>query len=216
MKKQSLILMLCLVSAVFSTRGMAQNTIVLREDNIEDIIKAMTVEEKVGLLVGSQEHMMPGAAGNTRAIERLGIPMTILCDGPAGLNIEPKREGTDQTFFCTGFPTGTAMACSWDIALMEYMTTAMGNEVLEYGADVILAPGINLHRNPLCGRNFEYFSEDPLLSGKMAAAFVRGIQSNGVGTSVKHYAANSQEINRRENDARISDRALRELYLKNF
>ena len=216
MKKQGLILMLCLMCALFATKGMAQNTIVLREDNIDDIIKAMTVEEKVGLLVGSQEAMMPGAAGNTRPIERLGIPMTILCDGPAGLNIEPTREGTDQTFYCTGFPTGTAMASSWDIALMEYVTTAMGNEVLEYGADVILAPGMNLHRNPLCGRNFEYYSEDPLLSGKMAAAFVRGIQSNGVGTSVKHFAANSQEINRRENDARISDRALRELYLKNF
>ena len=208
--------MLCLMCALFATKGMAQNTIVLREDNIDDIIKAMTVEEKVGLLVGSQEAMMPGAAGNTRPIERLGIPMTILCDGPAGLNIEPTREGTDQTFYCTGFPTGTAMASSWDIALMEYVTTAMGNEVLEYGADVILAPGMNLHRNPLCGRNFEYYSEDPLLSGKMAAAFVRGIQSNGVGTSVKHFAANNQEINRRENDARISDRALRELYLKNF
>ena len=216
MKKQGLILMLCLMCALFATKGLAQNTIVLREDNIDDIIKAMTVEEKVGLLVGSQEAMMPGAAGNTRPIERLGIPITILCDGPAGLNIEPTREGTDQTFYCTGFPTGTAMASSWDIALMEYVTTAMGNEVLEYGADVILAPGMNLHRNPLCGRNFEYYSEDPLLSGKMAAAFVRGIQSNGVGTSVKHYAANSQEINRRENDARISDRALRELYLKNF
>ena len=208
--------MLCLAGAIVATKGVAQNNTVLREDNIDDIIKAMTVEEKVGLLVGSQEAMMPGAAGNTRAIERLGIPMTILCDGPAGLNIEPTREGTDQTFYCTGFPTGTAMASSWDIALMEYVTTAMGNEVLEYGADVILAPGMNLHRNPLCGRNFEYYSEDPLLSGKMAAAFVRGIQSNGVGTSVKHFAANNQEINRRENDARISDRALRELYLKNF
>ena len=208
--------MLCLAGAIVATKGVAQNNTVLREDNIDDIIKAMTVEEKVGLLVGSQEAMMPGAAGNTRPIERLGIPMTILCDGPAGLNIEPTREGTDQTFYCTGFPTGTAMASSWDIALMEYVTTAMGNEVLEYGADVILAPGMNLHRNPLCGRNFEYYSEDPLLSGKMAAAFVRGIQSNGVGTSVKHFAANNQEINRRENDARISDRALRELYLKNF
>ena len=216
MKKQSIILSLCLVCALFATKGTAQNNLVLREDNIEAVLQAMTVEEKVGLLVGSQEEMMPGAAGNTRPIPRLGIPMTILCDGPAGLNIEPKRKGTDQTFYCTGFPTGTAMASSWDVALMEYVTTAMGNEVLEYGADVILAPGMNLHRNPLCGRNFEYYSEDPLLSGKMAAAFVRGIQKNGVGTSVKHYAANNQEINRRENDARISDRALRELYLKNF
>ena len=216
MKKQSIILSFCFVCALFATKGMAQNNLVLREDNIEAVLQAMTVEEKVGLLVGSQEEMMPGAAGNTRPIPRLGIPMTILCDGPAGLNIEPKRKGTDQTFYCTGFPTGTAMASSWDVALMEYVTTAMGNEVLEYGADVSLAPGMNLHRNPLCGRNFEYFSEDPLLSGKMAAAYIRGIQSNGVGTSAKHFAANNQEINRLENDARVGNRALRELYLKNF
>ena len=214
MKKSNLIALLCIA---FSIHSFAQNnTPVLREDNIDEVLQAMTLEEKVGLLVGCQEPMLPGAAGNTRPIERLGIPMTMLCDGPAGLNIDPTRKGTDQTFYCTGFPNGTLMASTWDIALMEYVTNAMGNEVLEYGADVILAPGMNLHRNPLCGRNFEYFSEDPLLSGKMAAAFVRGIQKNGVGTSVKHYAANSQEINRLENDARISNRALRELYLKNF
>ena len=214
MKKTSFIALLCLA---FCFNTVAQNsTPTLREDNIDEVLQAMTLEEKVSLVVGSQEPMMPGAAGNTRPIARLGIPMTVLCDGPAGLNIEPRRKGSDQTFYCTGFPNGTLMASTWDIALMEYVTATMGNEVLEYGADVILAPGMNLHRNPLCGRNFEYFSEDPLLSGKMAAAFVRGIQSNGVGTSVKHYAANSQEINRTENDARISSRALRELYLKNF
>jgi len=213
MKKLSFIVLLCLACCFNS---FSQNTLVLREDNIEEILNAMTVEEKVSLLVGGPGNLVPGAAGYTREIERLGIPMTVLADGPAGLRIQPKRDGTDQTFYCTGFPTSTLLASSWDPELVETVTTAMGNEVLEYGVDVLLAPGMNLHRNPLCGRNFEYYSEDPLLSGKMAAAYVRGIQKNGVGTSVKHFAANNQEINRLENDARVSNRALRELYLKNF
>ena len=217
MNKKNFIIMLCLVCGMaVATTVSAQGKLVLREDNIDEILNAMTVEEKVSLLVGGPGNLVPGAAGYTREIERLGIPMTVLADGPAGLRIQPKREGTDQTFYCTGFPTSTLLASSWDPELMETVTTAMGSEVLEYDVDVLLAPGMNLHRNPLCGRNFEYYSEDPLLSGKMAAAYVRGIQKNGVGTSIKHFAANNQEINRLENDARVSNRALRELYLKNF
>ena len=211
---------LIITMLVCSQTAFAQNANVpvLRSDNIDAVLNAMTVEEKVSLLVGGAGMTpdVPNAAGYTRALSRFGIPLTVLCDGPAGLRIDPKREGTDQTFFCTGFPVGTLSASSWDPAMVERMTTAMGNEVLEYGVDVLLAPGMNIHRNPLCGRNFEYFSEDPVLSGRIAAAYVRGVQSNGVGCSVKHFAANSQETNRLENDARVGERALREIYLKNF
>ena len=215
--KRNFIALLCLSCGLLvATTSFAQKNITLREDNIDEVLKAMTVEEKVSLLVGGSGDLVPGAAGYTRAIPRLGIPMTVLADGPAGLRIQPKREGSDQTFYCTGFPTSTLLASSWDPELVETVTTAMGNEVLEYGVDVLLAPGMNLHRNPLCGRNFEYYSEDPLLSGKMAAAYIRGVQKNGVGTSAKHYAANNQETNRLENDARVGNRALREIYLKNF
>ena len=200
----------------------------LRKDNIDEVLKAMTLQEKATLLVGGARAQIvngvtsgvaaqvPGAAGNTRPIERLGIPGTVLADGPAGLRISPTREGASQTFYCTGFPVGTLLASSWDLSLVEDVTKAMGEEVHEYGVDVLLAPGMNIHRNPLCGRNFEYFSEDPVLSGNMAAAYVKGIQSNNVGVSIKHYAVNNQETNRNEDNARVSERALREIYLKNF
>ena len=223
MKKNFLLLtaMLCTLSLFAQPK--------LRTDNIDEILKAMTLEEKATLLVGggwgsmtagsmtaSSETLVSGAAGTTRPIPRLGVPVTVVADGPAGLRINPTRPGTDKTFYCTGFPVGTVLASTWNMPLVEQLTAAMGNEVKEYGVDVLLAPGQNLHRNPLCGRNFEYFSEDPLLSGKTSAAYVRGVQSNGVGVSIKHYAANSQEVNRQQNDARINPRALRELYLKGF
>lgn len=200
----------------------------LTHDNIDDVLASMTLREKATLVVGSgwgsmiagmtgsSRILVSGAAGTTREIARLGIPHTVLADGPAGLRINPTRKKTERTFYCTAFPVGTAIASSWDTQMVQDMTMAMGNEVLEYGVDVLLAPGMNIHRNPLCGRNFEYFSEDPVLSGNIASAYVKGIQSNGVGVSLKHFAANNQETARQSNDARVDVRALREIYLRNF
>jgi len=201
----------------------------LRKDNIDEVLRAMTLEEKATLVVGSRRSMtqldgitmstsliVPGAAGTTYSIPRLGIPNTVLADGPAGLRISPTREGTQDTFYCTGFPVGEQLASTWNVELIQSVGTAIGNEVHEYGVDVLLAPGMNIHRNPLCGRNFEYYSEDPLLAGYVATAYINGIQSNGVGVSAKHFAANNQETNRMQNDARMSQRALREIYLKPF
>lgn len=203
----------------------------LQPQNVDEVLKAMTLEEKAMLVVGGNRQIasttsngmigghaqrVPGAAGATQAIPRLGIPSTVLTDGPAGVRINPKRDNDPSTYFCTGFPVGTALACTWNTQLVEEVGKCIGNEVLEYGCDVLLAPGMNIHRSPLCGRNFEYYSEDPYVTGKIGAAYVRGVQSQGVGTSVKHFAANSQETNRMGVDEVMSQRALREIYLKGF
>ena len=195
--------------------------------DIDTILSQLTLKEKASLVVGAGYRSMlagmlgakvpvPGAAGMTRAVPRLGIPAIVLSDGPAGVRIEPRRKGSKESFYCTGFPIGSLLSSTWNTEMVEKVGAAIGNEALEYGVDVLLAPGMNIQRNPLCGRNFEYFSEDPLLSGKVAAAYVRGVQAQGVGTSVKHFAANNQETNRMWNDSRVSEEALRKIYLKNF
>ncbi len=201
----------------------------LRADNIDEVLKAMTLEEKAKLLVGGANNffgtgavvggeadLVAGAAGTSPAIPRLGIPATVLTDGPAGVRIDPTRKGTDKTYYATAFPIGSCLASTWNTDLVAKVGEAIGNETKEYRCDVILGPGMNLHRNPLCGRNFEYYSEDPLLTGKIAAAYIQGVQSQGAGVSAKHFAVNSQETDRTAVDERVSQRAARELYLRGF
>ena len=196
----------------------------------QEVISKLSLEDKAHFVIGSgmegfsgdnavigaTKNLVPGAAGTTYPLDSLGIPAVVLADGPAGLRIDATRDGDSATYYCTHFPIGTLLASTWNTKLVEEVGQAIGEEVKEYGADVLLAPALNIMRNPLCGRNFEYYSEDPVVAGKTAGAYIKGVQKNDVGTSIKHFAANNQETNRMNTDARISQRALREIYLKGF
>ena len=177
-----------------------------------DLIKQMTLEEKASLMSGAN-------FWNTKPVTRLGIPGMMLTDGPHGLRKQGGKAdhlGLNKSIPATCYPSAAGLANTWDEALIEEMGEHLGLEAASEGVSVLLGPGVNIKRSPLCGRNFEYFSEDPYLSGKMAAALIRGIQSNGISACVKHYAANSQELRRMTNDSVVDERTLREIYLPAF
>jgi len=224
--KLNFLLSVLLVSLTLS--GQTQPLPQLGKDSVNKVIEAMSLQDKVYMMMGLGEEnwknptngpktvVLHSEGGRTWDIPRLGITPAVLTDGPTGLHIDPHQPGVSHLFKCTAFPVATAMASTWNTDLEEKVGEAMGNEVLEYGSDVLLGPAMDNQRNPLCGRNFEYFSEDPLITGKMAAALVRGIQSNGVGACLKHFDANNIETNRGSVNAVISQRALREIYLRGF
>src|ERR1700761_6540884 len=201
------------------------------KDPIRDIIKKMTLEEKVKVVVG-KGFSVPGLSmgavdktpdkqvaisGHTIPNPKFGIPSIGMADGPAGIHrFAMSKQDSADNLYSTAWPVGTLLASSWDTALVKKVGVAFGEEIKSYGIDFILGPGVNIHRNPLGGRNFEYYSEDPLVSGRTAAALINGMQSQGVGTSIKHFVANNQETNRGSVNTVVSQRALRELYLKGF
>ncbi len=215
------------------------------DKDVARVLPKLTLEQKARLVVGcgpdtvAPSHYTPGSAGWTYAIAEYGIPALNLADGPVGPRLNPMpwietttvyddnglptdvvtgSESSDSTQaqWCTAFPSTTALAASFDTAAARAQGETMGAECAAYGVDVLLSPGINIIRNPLCGRNFEYFSEDPVLVGALATELVKGVQSQGVGTSLKHFVANNQQTGKKFNDARISRRALREIYLRAF
>lgn len=178
----------------------------------KDLISQMTLKEKASLCSGKD-------FWHLKSIERLGLSEIMVCDGPHGLrkqNAENKEIGIGNSYPATCFPTAVTSACSWDRDLIYRMGQALAEECLQHGVSVLLGPGVNMKRSPLCGRNFEYFSEDPELAGEMGAAFIAGVQSKGVGTALKHFAGNSQEMKRMTSNSIIDDRALREVYLRAF
>ena len=196
-------------------RGILLSDVASGKHTLEEFVAQLTDKELGDLTRGEGGMDSPlGIRGNagafggiTEDLRSRGIPALITADGPSGLRV---KRNTSL------LPCGTAIACSWNDPLTQALFQKIGEESVHFGVDVILSPGMNIHRNPLCGRNFEYYSEDPLLCGKTAAAAVRGIQLGGTSACPKHFACNNQEVNRNRNDSRLSQRALREIYLKCF
>ncbi|CED90919.1 glycoside hydrolase family 3 C-terminal domain-containing protein [Actinomyces succiniciruminis] len=195
--------------------GIRFSDVVAGRATMEAFVAQLDAADLAQLAYGDVEMNSPlGAPGNagafgglTERLRELGVPPVITTDGPSGIRVSA---------YASLLPCGTALASTWDTPLLEELAALHGQEMLRKGSDVLLAPGMNIHRDPLCGRNFEYYSEDPLLTGLAAAAVVRGIQSQGVSACPKHFACNNQETNRIYNDSRVSARALREIYLRGF
>lgn len=232
------------IGAVALALSAAAQTRTLTEADIPSVLRSLTTEQKARLVVGTHHsedapsHYTPGAAGWTYAIPEKGVPGLNLADGPVGPRINPmpwvvtrvvydenglphdEVTGEDadgrRAQWCTAFPSTTALAATFDPEAAAQQGRVMGDECAAYGVDVLLSPGINIMRNPLNGRNFEYYSEDPVLTGVMAAELVKGVQSKGVGVSLKHFVANTQQTGKKYNDAIMSQRALREIYLPAF
>lgn len=178
-------------------------------DNIKKLISELTLEEKAGLTSGKDTWL-------TKAVDRLGIPAARTSDGPHGLRADDYSRPDHATMPAVCFPTAVTTAASFDKDMLRELGEELGKECRAYGVDVLLGPGVNMKRSPLCGRNFEYFSEDPFLAGELGAAFVNGVQSQGVGTSLKHFFANSQETRRFTSSSEIDERTIREIYLAAF
>lgn len=222
------------LAACASNSPSTQDSDIQLRQNAQNIVANLSVEEKLNILSGPGLDMtkyqgidptnlpagkdVVGVAGYINGVKNdsIDIPAVKLADGPAGLRIRPTRENDDKTYYATAWPIGSLLASSWDTDLVKQVGAAEGNEVKEYGVDFLLAPGMNIQRNPLLGRNFEYYSEDPLVSGKIAAAMVSGVQSNGVGATIKHFVANNVETNRFFNNTVADPRTLREIYLRSF
>ena len=216
--KISLVIVAVAVMCGYSLRVSAQT---LTAENIDEVVNAMTLEEKCHLVLGCGMHFndeakFPGTAGSTFGIARLGIPETYCADSQQGLRMDSKRAWDHRDYYPTDFVASMTLASTWDREAAFKVGQGIGNEVKEFGLDWILSPSMNLIRNPLCGRNHEYYSEDPYLSGTIAAGYVNGVQSEGTAACPKHFIANNQETNRNNNISQISQRALREIYLKAF